>query len=104
MGFIAASAFQWVNAKAWVMAVGMLALYAPQGYGVVGGIAIVVGITLILSIMSCVTWTAFGSALSAWLANRLRLRIFNVTMAALLVATLIPAVLDLWQKYGGRLI
>jgi threonine/homoserine/homoserine lactone efflux protein len=100
MSFIAAGAFQWVNAKAWVMAIGMLALYAPQGVSVTRGIAIVVIVTLIISILSSIAWTAFGSALAIWLRDPLRLRIFNMTMALLLIATLIPAILEFAHKYA----
>jgi threonine/homoserine/homoserine lactone efflux protein len=100
MSFLAASAFQWINAKAWIMAIGMLALYAPQGVSVTRGIAIVVVVNLIIAIMSSITWTAFGSALAVWLRDPPRLRIFNVTMAMLLIATLIPATIDLAHKYG----
>ena len=99
MSFIGATAFQWVNAKAWVMAIGMLAVYAPRGYGVAGGIAIVVAINVLIAILSSITWTAFGSALATWLKDPRRLRIFNLIMAALLAATLIPAIIDLAQKY-----
>lgn len=95
MTFLAAAAFQWVNAKAWISAIGMLAIYAPRGYGVIGGIAIVVGINLLISVVSATTWTAFGLALARWLGNPLRRRLFNVTMAALLVVTLVPALREL---------
>jgi threonine/homoserine/homoserine lactone efflux protein len=95
MSFLAAAAFQWVNAKAWISAIGMLAIYAPTGYGVMGGIAIVVGINLIISIVSATTWTAFGLALARWLGNPLRRRLFNLAMATLLVLTLVPALREL---------
>jgi len=99
MSFLGASAFQWVNAKAWVMAIGMVAVYAPRGYGVIGGIVIVICINIFFSIMSSVTWTAFGSVLSSWLRDPVRLKVFNVTMALLLVATLIQPVIELLRKY-----
>jgi len=99
MSFLAASAFQWVNAKAWVMAIGMLALYAPVGYGVVGGIAIVILVNVLIAILSSVTWTAFGTVLAGLLNSPRRLRLFNVGMAGLLAATLIPAILDLASRY-----
>jgi threonine/homoserine/homoserine lactone efflux protein len=100
MSFLAASAFQWINAKAWVMAIGMLALYAPQGVSVTRGIAIVVAVNLVIAVFSTVTWTAFGSALAVWLRDPMRLKVFNVAMALLLIATLIPAVIELAHRYG----
>jgi threonine/homoserine/homoserine lactone efflux protein len=99
MSFIGASAFQWVNAKAWIMAIGMVAIYAPVGYGVPGGIAIIVAVNLTMAILSTLTWTACGTVLAAWLGNPRRLRLFNWTMAALLVATLVEPALTLLMKY-----
>ncbi len=99
MSFLGASAFQWVNAKAWVMAVGMLALYAPRGYGVAAGISIVVAVNIAIAVLSSITWTAFGSILASWLDNPRRLRVFNITMAVLLAATLASPIMDLLAKY-----
>ncbi len=95
MSFIGAAAFQWVNAKAWISIIGMLAIYAPKGYGVVGGILVVAAINLVTAALSATTWALFGLAVARWLENPMRRRLFNVTMALLLVATLVPAIVEL---------
>ncbi len=100
MSFLGATAFQWVNAKAWVMAIGMLSIYAPQGYGVIGGIAIVIAADVLIGLVSAIVWVGFGSVLATWLNEPRRLRVFNITMALLLAATLIPAIIDLVGKYA----
>lgn len=95
MSFLGAAAFQWINAKAWISIIGMLAIYAPKGYGVVGGILVVAVINLVTAAASATTWALFGLAVARWLENPMRRRLFNVSMALLLVATLVPAIEDL---------
>ena len=86
--FLQAAGFQWVNPKAWAMALTAGAVYAPgQQVGPVLIVALVFGaITL-----PCVAaWAAMGAGLRRWLADPVRLRWFNVGMAAALVASLWP--------------
>jgi threonine/homoserine/homoserine lactone efflux protein len=99
MSFLGAAAFQWINAKAWISIIGMLAIYAPKGYGVVGGILVVAAINLATAAVSATTWALFGLAVARWLENPVRRRLFNITMALLLVATLVPAIDELVQTW-----
>jgi threonine/homoserine/homoserine lactone efflux protein len=89
LGFWGAAAFQWVNPKAWVMAVGAITTYTPaQGY-VVNVIVIAVVFALV-NLPSVGIWVMFGSALRNLLRNRRALVLFNVVMAVLLVISLYP--------------
>lgn len=86
--FLQAAAFQWVNPKAWTMALGAIALYAPgQEIAAVLWVALVFGLVNLPCVSS---WTVMGLALKRALQNPVRLRYFNITMALLLVASLIP--------------
>ncbi|KGF68764.1 lysine transporter LysE [Hoeflea sp. BAL378] len=89
MTLLQAAAFQWVNPKAWVMAVTAMAVYTdPANHTVT---VLLVGIAFTLTNMpSVAVWAGFGSALRTWLADPLRLKWFNITMAVLLVASLWP--------------
>ncbi len=88
MTFIQAMLFQWVNPKAWSMALTAIALYAPdRNVAAVALVAIVFGI---INLPSTSLWAVMGQVLSGWLASPARLRAFNWTMAALLVASMIP--------------
>ena len=100
MTFWGACAFQWVNTKAWVMAIGILGVFVPRGAGFAAGLALVLGVLLVNAVITSVIWTAFGSAVARWLSTPLRLKLFNLTMALLLIATLVPAVRDLVHKYA----
>lgn len=86
--FLQAAAFQWVNPKAWTMALTAIALYA-QGPGLVP-VVLVAGVFLCTNLPSIALWAATGSALSHWLQDPRRLRAFNISMALLLVASLWP--------------
>ena len=84
--FFQAAAFQWVNPKAWAMALGAITLYAPSRDP--GAVAAVAGVFAAVNLPSVALWAAAGQALRGWLAVPARLRAFNWTMAALLVAPL----------------
>ena len=83
-----AAAFQWVNPKAWAMARGAISAYAGEG-----GVATVLTIAAVfaaVNLPSVSLWAALGEVMRHWLQSPARLRAFNWTMAALLVASLIP--------------
>lgn len=86
--FVQAAAFQWVNPKAWFMAIGAMSAYAAGG-GPVRVLA-VAGVFAGFGLCSATTWTTLGTALRRLLTSPARLRAFNWTMAALLVASLVP--------------
>ncbi|NBB50349.1 LysE family transporter [Rhizobium sp. CRIBSB] len=89
MTFLGAAAFQWVNPKAWVMAVTAMAVYPnPEQYALtVANVALVFAA---VNVPSVSTWAGFGSALREWLSVPVRLKWFNITMAVLLVLSLWP--------------
>jgi threonine/homoserine/homoserine lactone efflux protein len=89
MGFWGAVAFQWVNPKAWVMAVTFMSTYPPAQAGL-AQIAPLVLLFMVLGAPCSAVWAAFGSALRSFLQDPKRLRVFNITMALALVASLYP--------------
>ncbi|WP_324752821.1 LysE family translocator [Roseovarius sp. Pro17] len=91
--FLQAAAFQWVNPKAWFMALSAITLYA--GGREPTAILWVAGAYCAVSIISTTSWVALGQQMRRFLDTPIRLRMFNWTMAALLVATLIPV---LWAS------
>jgi threonine/homoserine/homoserine lactone efflux protein len=89
MTFLQAAAFQWVNPKAWVMAVTAMATYTNPDYYL--PTVMLVGLAFAaVNVPSVSTWAGFGSALREWLSVPARLKWFNITMALLLVASLWP--------------
>lgn len=86
--FLQAAAFQWVNPKAWAMALGAISAYAPGGD--LRGVGLVALIFACVNLPSVSLWAAMGERLRHWLTDPKRLRLFNWTMAVLLVASLLP--------------
>ena len=89
LGFVAAAAFQWINPKAWVIAVSALTAYSvTDDYAV--SVAAVALTYLAIGLPSSGAWVVFGSAMRRVLGDETRVRPFNLTMAALLVASIVP--------------
>jgi threonine/homoserine/homoserine lactone efflux protein len=89
MSFLEAAAFQWVNPKAWVMAVTAMAVYASPQSPFVS--VVVVAAAFALVNLPCVSsWAGFGVALRGFLADPARLKWFNIAMGLSLVASLWP--------------
>lgn len=89
MSFWGAAAFQWVNPKAWIMAVGAFSTYVPASSGFVA-IACVAVLFAAINLPSVGAWALFGSGLRHVLQVRRNLLAFNYGMAGLLVVSLYP--------------
>lgn len=86
MTFVQAVLFQWVNPKAWSMALTAIALYAPdRNLFAVLLVALVFGV---INLPSTSLWAVMGVSLRGWLSSPARLKAFNWTMAILLVGSL----------------
>ncbi|SDY67462.1 Threonine/homoserine/homoserine lactone efflux protein [Jannaschia faecimaris] len=92
MTFLQAAAFQWVNPKAWTMALTAVTLYSN---GSVWSVVAVAGVFGVINVPCISSWTLLGRQMRRLLTSPIRLRAFNWTMAALLVASLIPSVAPL---------
>jgi len=89
MTFLEAAAFQWVNPKAWVMAVTAMAVYTNPAAPFLS--VTLVSVAFALVNVPCVsTWAGFGMALRGFLADPVRLKWFNIAMGVALVASLWP--------------
>jgi threonine/homoserine/homoserine lactone efflux protein len=93
MTFWGAALFQWVNAKGWVIVIGTITAYAAIA-SFPWNIAIQTCLSLLIGIVSTVTWALFGSALRPLLKSPAAVRAFNMIMAILLLASLYPVFVD----------
>jgi len=89
--FWQAAAFQWINPKAVVAALSAFALYVRPGHAT-SDVPAMLAVLTAATLGSVVTWTGFGVALRRLLRNPAHARIFNVAMAFLLVASIVPMV------------
>ena len=91
MSFLQAAAFQWVNPKAWTMALTALSAYMPPTDPWLG-LMIVSLVFGTVNLPSVSIWAAMGTQLRRYLAEPTILRWFNRTAAILLLASLYPIV------------
>jgi threonine/homoserine/homoserine lactone efflux protein len=91
--FFQAAAFQWVNPKAWIMAIGAITTYTPHE-GFISNVLLIAALFALVNCPSVGLWTVAGSLLRAWLDNPRALRAFNICMALLLVLSLYPIFAD----------
>lgn len=89
--FIQAAAFQWVNPKAWTMALTAVSVYSSERN--IGSIIMVAVIFGFINLPVVSIWTVMGQQLQRFLDSRTRLRTFNWVMAGLLVLSLYPVML-----------
>jgi threonine/homoserine/homoserine lactone efflux protein len=89
MNYFEAAAFQWVNPKAWIVAVVLASTYTTGGdyYVSLAIIAVMFGLFNMTFIS---TWAVFGNGLRNYLSDPKKLRIFNIGMAVALVLSLWP--------------
>ena len=98
MSFLEAAAFQWINPKAWAMALGATAVFVtPEAF--VTGVVIVAAMFAAINLPCIASWAGFGVVLRRFLDRPWALRAFNVTMAVLLLASLYPMI----EGFGARI-
>lgn len=90
--FLQAAGFQWVNPKAIYMSIYAQTNFTTDGTGWGGAIAVAVVFALV-NLPSVATWVWGGTQVRRWLDGPGRLKVFNWTMAALLVLSLYPMLL-----------
>lgn len=88
--FLQAALFQWVNPKGWTMAVGALTAYTTVGGDLLRETLLVAHVFGLIGLPSVALWAGLGVAIGRLLRTRWALRTFNVAMALLLVASLVP--------------
>jgi len=92
--FLQGAAVQWVNGKGWVVALSVVTTYTVVDHTLPLQIAVLAAICLVITMASVCCWTLFGAMLRNFLQTDSRRRWFNYSMAALLVASVVPV---MWE-------
>lgn len=79
--------FQWLNPKAWVMALTVASVFLPAGADLRIALAGIAAVLALVNLPCVALWAACGTALRAWLGDARRRLAFNVLMAGLLAWT-----------------
>jgi threonine/homoserine/homoserine lactone efflux protein len=92
LGLIQGAAFQLINPKAWIFALGAVTTFRPPEVPALAG-SLLVAVTMMAVIVPTETlWAAAGGAINRLLTNDRRARVVSLALAALVVAT----VLSVW--------
>jgi threonine/homoserine/homoserine lactone efflux protein len=93
--FLQAALFQWVNPKAWIMATGAVSTYSSVGQDITY-VTLLVAMAFFMVALPCVgLWMCFGVWLKHIFKSDSHQRLFNISMALLLVISILPAIVDL---------
>ncbi len=96
MTFINGALFQWLNGKAWVVATGAIAAFTTVGADFYTQ-NFTIALTFLIVSFPCVgLWLFFGSTLKKVLKSKQHRRMFNYSMAGLLVLSVIPVIIELF--------
>jgi threonine/homoserine/homoserine lactone efflux protein len=96
MTLLGAAAFQWVNPKAWAIALTATATYTTASQYMLSLVVLAL-VFCAVTVPSVGLWTLFGVGLRRTLADPVKLRLFNWSMAVLLVASLYPIAIALMR-------
>lgn len=83
--FYEAAAFQWINPKAWTMAIAITAQFVRPEAPLLSAITLG-AVFVFMGLTSATTWAALGQAITVWLKDAQRLKRFNQVMAVIIVA------------------
>ena len=89
--FIQAATFQWLNPRAWVIAIGALAAFTtPEN--VTQSVVAIILIYFVMGFICMAIWLKLGQGLQLFLHSGRRTEYFNIIMAVLLALSVIPMV------------
>jgi len=83
--FVQAAAFQWINPKAWIICISLSSQFLDPENPLPSA-TIIMAISMLGGATSATGWAWFGMMLARWLHTPARLRAFNWSMAAIILA------------------
>lgn len=92
--FLQSAAFQWVNPKAWIMAVTAISIFVTAQDDTLMQVCIIAVIYMLSGMISSNVWTAGGVVLKRFIKSENGIKIFNMTMALLLIASVLPILFE----------
>lgn len=93
-GFMKAVLFQWVNPKAWLLALSIAAAWVRPDESAVPQLAVIGTVFFLVTPPSCIPWALLGHGAARLLGQGRRMRAFNIAMAVLLVVSMLPIALE----------
>lgn len=89
--FMQAAIFQWINPKAWIVAIAAISSYLPSAFGW-QDLLLATTVFALVNLPAISVWALTGARLQYVFSNSKILRRFNIAIAAILMASLYPIV------------
>lgn len=94
LNFVQALLFQWINPKAWIMAVGAISAYSVVNSSMLSQALIIAGVYFIVGLPCIGMWLIGGVGVSRYLKHPKHLHYFNLTMGTLLILSILLMFLE----------
>ena len=92
--FLQAAAFQWVNPKAWIMAITAISVFVTSTENSLFQVLTISFIYLLSGVISTNSWALGGVMLKNVIKDKKSVKIFNIIMAILLVGSVVPFIFE----------
>ena len=92
--FLQAATFQWVNPKAWIMAITAISIFVTANDNTIFQVVVISTIFFITAIISSNTWAFGGVVLKKFIKDESMVRKLNIAMAILLIASVLPIIFE----------
>ena len=87
--FFKAVLFQWVNPKAWIMAIGAISAFTVSGQSMFAQTVMISLIFFLVGVPCIAFWMLGGVAVRHYLEKPRHLKLFNLIMGSLLIASIV---------------
>lgn len=88
MGIPAAMAFQVLNPKAWIFALGAVTTFRPAELPLVVGTVLVALAMMAMIVPTAAAWAGAGGVMARWLSGALTRRVVSVVLGVMVLATI----------------
>jgi threonine/homoserine/homoserine lactone efflux protein len=93
LGLAGAALFQLINPKAWLLCLAVASSWISPAESATPQVLTTTSVFLLVGIPASIMWIAIGSGTARLLGSPGRIRVFNIVMALLLAASVLPLVL-----------
>jgi len=92
--FVQSALFQWVNPKAWIMAVTSISIFVTSSQSSLFQILTIAFIYFLSGLVSTNTWTFGGVFFKKFIKDDTSIKKLNIIMAFLLIASVLPIIFE----------
>ncbi len=89
LSFFEAALFQWLNVKAWTLAIGVIAAFTTVGGNLFLELTVIAAVFAVATVLSLASWCLFGMAIRRMLASPRERRIVNLALSVLLALSVV---------------